>query len=186
VTLRALFREPDAWNFSWISSPLVHPEGTRSAVEAWFLLMLSRIIPFISVDSGVGPKECVTGDDKPKQDRRLPEDDEPNLFHRRITLGWAQEICETARWVRQQFAGGFPDVPTLFTQGGDDPVCRADTLRRLVEGIPPPRPALEILPGLRHEPFADPQKAIFLDLLGSFLDREVISALPRRDRAGGI
>ena len=185
MALRELFRNPEDWDYAWLSSPLVHPEGTRSAIEVWFLLMVSRILPFLSVDTGVGPRECVLEEDKGSEDARLSGDDEENLFHRRITLGWILEICGAARWVREQFAGEFPPLPTLFTQGEDDPVCRADTLRALLEGKTGGHLELTTFPGLRHEPFADTHRTLVLDRISKFLDEEILSPLPHRDTAGG-
>ena len=125
MALRELLRNPGDWNYSWISSPLVHPEGTRPAWEAWFFLFVARLFPFLSIDIGVGPKECIN--DGPDQEARLGEMTDENRFHRRITLSWTRAVCDAAREVRANFRS-LPPIPILFTQGEDDPVCRAETL----------------------------------------------------------
>lgn len=186
MALWTLLRDPSPWTFAWLSSPLLLPEATRPALVASLLLMLSRIMPGLSIDSGVGPKECVNPVEDNEGHAHLERSGDEHLFHTRVTLGWAQEICEAARWVRENFQSRLPPIPLLITLGEEDPVCAPSVVHGLLEGFRPPQLALHSFPGLRHEPFADPRRAQLLDVMAAFLEAEVLRTLPRPDTARGI
>ena len=169
VALHTILRDPGRWSYGWISSPLLQPEASRHPLMASLLLLASRLAPWLSVSTGVRNEECLSpGDPAAAEDERSAPEEE--LFHARITLSWAREVYLRATSLRPQFRASPPQFPLLVTQGEDDPICPPGILRTLLHGLEVPALVHREFPGLRHEPFADRQRAPVFSALAAFLD----------------
>ena len=164
LALRELLIRPDAYQFAWISSPLIRPENARHPIIVFLLRLLGKVLPGMRLSTGVSAAMCRLPDEQGEEPVGNP------LSHHQITLGWGCELIEIARRVRREFPTGAPPLPLLFTQGSADPVCPAPLLRTLLQETKHPELRYEEFEGLLHEPFAGPGKEMVATAVGAWLD----------------
>lgn len=155
MVMRELLRRPEPYSFSWISSPLVRPEANKSRFLVGISALLARLLPDLTVTTGVSMDDCVHPDSEWE-----PGSEEPELlFHARISIRWGYEMMMEARKVRSRFVSHPPSLPLLITQGTADKVCPPQYLREVISGVSDPAIRYQEFPEALHEPFADTRKA---------------------------
>ena len=172
LALYSLLQKPERWDFAWLSSPLLKPAASLPPWKASLLLSVSRLLPWLSFHTGVDFEDCLNPapSGKSLSDESPNEEDSRSLFHSRITLSWAREISEHAEHTWQQFCKSRPSIPLLMTQGSDDAICPPKYAKSLLETAYGSLDSYREFPGLRHEPFADPQNEPVFEALRNFLN----------------
>lgn len=165
MVMRELLRRPDLYSFSWVSSPLVRPEANKSGLLVRMSSVLARLIPDVTVSTGVSMDDCVHLDSQWEPSH----EGEELLFHSRVSIGWGYEMMVEARDVRSRFVSNPPVLPLLITQGGSDKVCPPEFLREILSKGSFPNLRFEEFPEARHEPFADSSKAEVFALIEAWL-----------------
>ncbi len=137
-------------DFAWLSSPLIHPGGRRSEWYKAILRFFTPIIPSLTVTTGVTSQMCHVKSHYPKQRPALKK---RQLWHRRISLGWARALLDIEQLVRQHASDIPASVPVICTQGEDDPVCPAQTARDLFRQLPNTEKVYCEFEDMLHDPF---------------------------------
>lgn len=101
---------------------------------------------------------------------RAGERSADELRHDTITLRAVEEATAAAARCAPRI--GEAGVPTLVVHGADDPIQVAARVRALVDGCDAVR--LELLDGVRHDPFREPGHAEVEALIGAWLEREAL------------
>lgn len=171
LALRELLERPERYQFAWISSPLIWPERTRHPIIVALLRVLGKLLPGLSLSTGVTTAMC-----RHLSDEQDEEHIDTSLFHRRISLGWACELIELAQRIRREFPGRVPSLPVLITQGSADPVCPAPLLRSFLAQADAPNLSHVEFDGLLHEPFADPRREELATAISTWLEKVLPTA----------
>jgi len=151
MALRELLRRPDRYSFSWISSPLLHPDANQPRFLVRLAPLAARLIPGYTISTGVTLDQCTDAPDPTRDEFH----NDPQLFHSQVSIGWGQAMIQAANWVRESLISSPPVIPILITQGLRDPVCPSRFLRELLERTHIPQLRLREFPEALHEPFAD-------------------------------
>ncbi|MCP5536196.1 MAG: alpha/beta fold hydrolase [Akkermansiaceae bacterium] len=166
--------------FAWLSSPLFKPSLNRSALFIRILRLLAPLVPSLTVSTGVKPEMCRI---KPEQAVTDPEPGDQQararhqLWHSRISLGWGAALLDIEKLVYDGLKDIPQDIPLLYTQGGDDPVCRPELAREMYAQFPNRSKRYDEMKGLLHEPFRGDGSESFFAVLGAWL--ESLSLNPR-------
>ena len=137
-------------SFAWISSPLINPVKGRSQNFVKMVQILAKIIPSVTISTRVKAADCTTQSSSEDKTVSHPKH---QLWHSRISLGWAAELISCAAFVRKNISAIPQAIPILITQGSDDRVCPADQTREFYEFIPSEKKQYVELEGMLHEPF---------------------------------
>lgn len=148
--------EPPCPAFLWLNAPLLRPGHRQSAWRLALAHAASRLLPGLTLDTGVRDEDCRHSGDDPAL---VPA---TGLFHRKITLGWGRELLDCAERVATRVAQLPPNLPLLYTQGLADPVCPAPFARAFFEMLPCSPKRFVPLDGARHEGFDDTTRPAFL------------------------
>jgi len=137
--------------FAWLSSPLLKPSSGR---PPWMVKMahwLSPLIPSFTLSTGVTPEMCR------KKSVARPDDEiqkfKHQLWHDRVSLGWAQTLLRFEKRVEESLNQIPESIPIVYTQGADDPICRAEVAREYVSRMPSQNMSYYEFDGLLHETF---------------------------------
>ena len=168
MALREMLQNPDLYAFSWISSPLLHPEATQNPLLALFARLGARLLPGLTVATGVTQDKCS------RQPDPWRENGESCLIHARVSIGWGYAMTAAARWIREELKNAPPQLPLLITQGLCDPVCPPEYLHALLEEASLPHLTLHEFPEALHEPFADETREELFHQIASWLEDESI------------
>lgn len=168
MALREMLQNPDLYAFSWISSPLLRPEATCNPLLARFARLGARLLPGLTVATGVTQDKCS------RQPDPWRENGEPCLIHARVSIGWGHAMIAAARRIREELKNSPPQLPLLITQGLCDPVCPPEYLHALLEEAPLPHLTLHEFSEALHEPFSDETREEFFHQIASWLANESI------------
>ena len=168
LAIREILQNPDLYAFSWISSPLVRPDATRHPFLIHFARLCARLLPGITVSTGVTPEKCSREVDPWR------ENENPCLIHSRISIRWGHAMIEAARWIRDDLKSSPPLFPLLITQGLRDPVCPPEYLHGLLQQISLPFLTLREFPEALHEPFSDDTREELFCQISTWLENESI------------
>ncbi|WP_411847310.1 alpha/beta fold hydrolase [Roseibacillus persicicus] len=153
-----LLGELQAPDFSWISSPLLKAEAGQAPWKPVLLRPLSRLLPTITLSTGVTADMCR---------QYLPgESAKDHLqFHNRISLSWGRELIDLSKLVRENPDRLPKQTPLLITQGGRDRICPPEFCQQFASTINRENFEFRFYPEARHEPFSDEQRGeVFHDL----------------------
>jgi alpha-beta hydrolase superfamily lysophospholipase len=176
MALRELLLRPEPYSFSWISSPLLRPETNQHPLLLRFAPLAARLVPGLTVGTGVTPDQCTQEPDQ----FRVDHEEDPDLFHARVSFGWGYALIEAARRVRAALCSSPPTIPLLITQGLADPVCPPQYLHEVLDHATIPQLRLREFADALHEPFADAQSDEVLAVITAWLEEE---GLPEGDLA---
>ena len=145
--------------FAWLSSPLLEPGHDRAPFFLMCSRLLAPLLPSLTCSTGVVREACSSTSEE-KQKEAGCATDEPSssapkhqLWHNRISLGWAITLLDFAELLSQKI-GEIPEaIPLLYTQGGQDPVCPPELARDIFARLPNQTKRYEELDDMRHEPF---------------------------------
>ncbi len=172
LALRALLIQPERFQFSWISSPLLEPAAQIPAFTRIALMALARLAPWITRSTGVSAAHCRP--DPPAEESHQSE--QAQLYHASISLGWARELLEAARLIEDSFPTLPREKPILFTQGKEDSVCPAFILKeRLAKLSQSSRINLHEIPHALHEPFTGNTQAQFQHIIIDWLEHSAFT-----------
>jgi len=99
-----------------------------------------------------------------------PLNDEPPLYHGRISLGWAHQLMVAAQEIEASFPSLDLSKPILFTQGTDDQICPINFLEEKLNKLTHSENLTftKISQGL-HEPFVGDSSEKFEEELRSWV-----------------
>ena len=137
--------------FAWLSSPLLELGQNRLPFFLICSRLLAPLLPSLTCSTGVVREACsATSEERENVTASPPKQ---QLWHNRISLGWAITLLDFAELLSQQI-GEIPEaVPLLYTQGGQDPVCLPELARETFARLPNQKKRYEELEDMRHEPF---------------------------------
>jgi len=163
IALGLLQSRPDAFKEAVITGPAIQVSRGQNPVLVAISRALKLVMPGITLDNGLKPKELCTDPavveayvKDPLVHRRIS----PRLFHGMITVG------ESIRMHPERFAS---DLAILLMHGEDDPICHADDTEKLHAALPSTRKELKIWPGMLHEIFNEKDKDQVLGHADAFL-----------------
>lgn len=159
LALRTLLKNRGRHPFSWVSSPLIQLQ--EKAWKVALLGELARVIPWLTVSTGVEESDCRIGG------RRI-EDPMAVLYHSRMGLGWARELIVGLDWVSSELRVRDLQTKMLMTQGESDVVCPASVLENLISRMKT-RPEFVLAENGLHEPFVGPQGEILMAQVKDFV-----------------
>ena len=168
MALRFLLRYPEKFQAAWLSSPLLDPMRQAAPWMRFSLPLISEILPWITVGTGVSSEDC--GDDQSGR----KETPEGALYHSRISIGWGRDLRDAAREVADQFPALPSNYPILFTQGEIDSICPPKILEDQLAKLPANQVRFEKIPMARHEPFSGSTNGEFLQRLNDWIARELV------------
>jgi len=153
--------------FSWVSSPLVKPEGGRSAMFRRAVGWLSLLFPRFTISTGVTAAMCrvTEGDEKPSKEKPKHP-----LWHRRVSLGWGIFLIQTSEWIHASADHASKHVALLMTQGSDDFVCPPEKSRYVFDQLGCRNKTYLEIEGMLHEPFSGVGKSTLYEALENWLD----------------
>ncbi|MBT8037740.1 MAG: lysophospholipase [Verrucomicrobiae bacterium] len=156
-------------NFVWLSSPLVRPGHRRSPVYLMLIRWLARIFPSLTVSTGVTAQMCQV---ESVTEKKSPPEVEPKhqLWHDRVSMGWGTALLDFEKLVGHSLGQIPQDVPLLYTQGAEDPICLPELARGVFERLPSNDKQYHELEDVLHEPFrGDGSERLFM-VLNDWLD----------------
>jgi len=167
IALRQYLRQPQHYRFAWFSSPLLDPSHRVSAILKNLLLFIAPIFPWLGRSTGVTAAQCRNDSDDSDS---FSENDEPPLYHGRISLGWAHQLMVAAQEIEASFPSLDLSKPILFTQGTDDQICPINFLEEKLNKLTHSENLTftKISQGL-HEPFVGDSSEKFEEELRSWV-----------------
>ncbi|MEO0446415.1 MAG: alpha/beta fold hydrolase [Verrucomicrobiota bacterium] len=156
-----------AFDFAWLSSPLLRPTARHSATSKWLGKVLGASAPRIPWDTGVRAKHCVIPEENGSRPSGKSKDP---LMHHWTTLGSGRELITRESTVFQSAERWTEDMSLLLTQGEKDPVCPPQYSRDWFDRLPLGEKSYEILEGELHEPLHSRSGAEVLRIAGAWMD----------------
>ncbi len=160
--------------FAWLSSPLIDPGQGQSAWRLKLVKCLAPLMPGLTVSTGVTPEMCRVKQDADPAGVAEPEREPFQLWHSRISLGWAAQLLGYAAMLERDKLRLPPGISLLYTQGTLDPVCPEATARRFFDRLPVEDKHYAGLDGLLHEPFRGDGSEETFSAISQWLDRPVL------------
>ena len=168
MTLREILLNPDLYDFSWISSPLVRPDANQHPALVRLAGLIARIFPRFTISTGVNHAKCS------RQPDHLHKSGDSKHIHSRVSASWGHSMIKGAGWMRKTIRNAPPRMPILITQGLLDPVCPPEHLHALLEGASLPRLTLREFPEALHEPFSDDTRGELFQEISEWIEKESI------------
>lgn len=172
MALRLHLLNPGRFQAAWFSSPLLSVVDRTHPILVKLLPWLARLVPRITIGTGVTPDQCGDFGDGPRSDE--PEEDA--LYHSRISLGWGAALCRAAETVWEKTPTAPSATPILVTQGSQDPVCPPRVLEELINQASFDRKTLEMIPDALHEPFSGSSREDFMARLRSWIGETLVTS----------
>ncbi|MBL9151542.1 MAG: alpha/beta fold hydrolase [Verrucomicrobiales bacterium] len=148
----------------WLSSPLLRPDHGQNRFLIAAAEWLSRLIPGVTLDTGVRPERC----------RRLvpgtTPDEVERLCHCRVSVALGASLLRHARDADAAAERLRDPADLLITQGADDTICPPAYSRAFFDRVPATRKRYVLLPGTLHEPLREPDNGPILAAAGRWLD----------------
>jgi alpha-beta hydrolase superfamily lysophospholipase len=148
---------------------LMRPGYQRAPIYLKLIRWLALVIPTFTVSTGVKPHMCRVGSEegREKTDEAVPKH---QLWHNRVSMGWGTALLDFEQLVDGALHQIPVDVPLLYTQGADDPVCLAELARGVFDRLPSTDKQYHELEGMLHEPFRGDGSEKLFALLNDWLD----------------
>ena len=134
---------PGSFEFAWLSSPLIRPGAHRGPVVRGLARALARVMPWLTVDSGVREEKC----------HPIGEVGRDPQWHHRVSLGWGAEMLRLEEEIANDLVRLNPELALLMTHGGADLVCPAADSRELFDRIAVRDKRYVSVEEMMHDPF---------------------------------
>ncbi|MDC0322568.1 lysophospholipase [Verrucomicrobiales bacterium] len=162
-------REKNAFNWLWLSSPLLEPRHGKSQILQDSAAHLASLLPKFTISSGVTLKKVRHID---------PSNPTPGTHriegrHNRVSLRLGADLMLHADDINA--VGPLLEDPTilLITQGTADEICPPHYSRELFEAVATSAKEYVLLHGLRHELFREPANDEFMEIVTDWVDQLV-------------
>ena len=163
LALRELACRGNAYDFTWLSSPLIKPSKNKRAIEIALLKILAHLIPKFTIGTGVKRKFC--------RRKKIGADLKSNpLFHKKVSLRWGLELIKCEEEMQRLFPKMVVSTKTLITQGTADCVTPVVYLEHFLDYTKWKDLNLEIIQGALHEPFRDITKEECFRIIKKWLE----------------
>ncbi|HVQ49541.1 MAG TPA: lysophospholipase [Mycobacterium sp.] len=153
---------PDDYTAMVLSGPVVATQDAVSPVKMFVAKMLGKIAPGLPVEEL--PADAVSRD--PEVVAAYIAD--PLVHHGKIPAGIARAFLGIAETMPQR--AGALTAPLLVVHGEQDKLVPADGSRHLVECVGSTDVHLKVYPELYHEVFNEPERAVVLDDVASWIE----------------
>lgn len=153
---------PDDYTAMVLSGPVVDTQAAVSPVKMFAAKVLGKIAPGLPVEEL--PAEAVSRD--PEVVAAYIAD--PLVHHGKIPAGIARAFLGIAETMPQR--AGALTAPLLVVHGEQDKLVPADGSRHLVECVGSTDVHLKVYPELYHEVFNEPERAVVLDDVASWIE----------------
>jgi alpha-beta hydrolase superfamily lysophospholipase len=153
---------PDDYAAMVLSGPVVDAQDAVSPVKMFVAKLLGKIAPGLPVEEL--PPEAVSRD--PEVVSAYIAD--PLVHHGKIPAGIARAFIGIGETMPQR--AGALTAPLLVVHGEQDKLVPADGSRHLVECVGSTDVHLKVYPELYHEVFNEPERAVVLDDVASWIE----------------
>jgi alpha-beta hydrolase superfamily lysophospholipase len=153
---------PDDYHLMVLSGPAV---DARASVSIW-LAMLANVLGTLTPGLPVQelPADAVSRD--PKVVAAYEAD--PLVYHGRVPAGVGKALIDVSETMPRRAAA--ITAPLLVVHGEADRLIPVEGSRKLVECVGSTDVALKVYPGLYHEVFNEPEQAVVLDDVVSWIE----------------
>ena len=153
---------PDDYTAMVLSGPVVDTQDAVSSVKMFVAKLLGKIAPGLPVEEL--PADAVSRD--PEVVAAYIAD--PLVHHGKIPAGIARALLGIGETMPQR--AGALTAPLLVVHGEQDKLVPADGSRHLVECVGSTDVHLKVYPELYHEVFNEPERAVVLDDVASWIE----------------
>jgi alpha-beta hydrolase superfamily lysophospholipase len=153
---------PDDYAAMVLSGPVVASQDAVSPVKMFAAKVLGKIAPGLPIEEL--PPEAISRD--PEVVAAYIAD--PLVHHGKIPAGIARAFLEIGGTMPQR--AGALTAPLLVVHGEQDKLVPADGSRHLVECVGSTDVHLKVYPELYHEVFNEPERALVLDDVSSWIE----------------
>ncbi len=153
---------PDDYTAMVLSGPVVATQDAVSPVKMFLAKLLGKIAPGLPVEEL--PADAVSRD----PDVVAAYIADPLVHHGKIPAGIARAFLGIAETMPQR--AGALTAPLLVVHGEQDKLVPADGSRHLVERVGSTDVHLKVYPELYHEVFNEPERAVVLDDVASWIE----------------
>ena len=145
--------EPSVFRFAWLTSPLVRPEVGHSRFKRRAAAWLSRLVPWLPIDTRVRASSCR------RADPETGDFGDTEGCHPLISVGLGHQLASASESGEvMAWAQALPEpLRMLMILGTADTVCPPEYGRELFAAMPLSDKTLIELQGFRHELLGDPQ-----------------------------
>jgi acylglycerol lipase len=153
---------PDDYTAMVLSGPVVDTQEALPAVKMFAAKLLGKIAPGLPVEDL--PADAVSRD--PEVVAAYIAD--PLVYHGKMPAGIARALLGIGETMPQR--AGALTAPLLVVHGEQDKLVPADGSRHLVECVGSADVHLKVYPELYHEVFNEPERAVVLDDVASWIE----------------
>jgi alpha-beta hydrolase superfamily lysophospholipase len=153
---------PDDYSAMVLSGPAVFAQDAVSPVMITVAKVVGNLLPGLPVEDL--PADAVSRD--PKVVAAYEAD--PLVFHGKLPAGIAKALIGVGETMPQR--AGSLTVPLLVVHGAEDKLIPVAGSRRLLECVGPIDAHLKVYPELYHEVFNEPEQALVLDDVVSWIE----------------
>ncbi|NNE90120.1 MAG: alpha/beta fold hydrolase [Verrucomicrobiales bacterium] len=158
--------DPLAFDWIWLSSPLIHPARNQNWLKRKLARLLVNVAPRFTVPNGVTRRKCVhlhTGTPVPVIPGR----------HKRVSLRFGVDLLKHAAEIDASAELFTDPFPILISQGDEDVICPPEISRAFFENLPSSRKEYILGKNLRHETLREPNNGEFIQGVKDWLDQVV-------------
>jgi alpha-beta hydrolase superfamily lysophospholipase len=156
---------PDDYTAMVLSGPAVDAQAAVSPVMVFVAKTLGKIMPGLPVEQL--PTDAVSRD--PEVVAAYNAD--PLVFHGKLPAGIARALLSVGATMPQRAA--VLTAPLLVVHGEQDKLIPVDGSRHLLECVASEDAHLKVYPELYHEVFNEPERAVVLDDVASWIEVRV-------------
>jgi alpha-beta hydrolase superfamily lysophospholipase len=156
---------PDDYTAMVLSGPAVDAQAAVSPVMMFVAKTLGKIMPGLPVEQL--PTDAVSRD--PEVVAAYNAD--PLVFHGKLPAGIARALLSVGETMPQRAA--VLTAPLLVVHGEQDKLIPVDGSRHLLECVASEDAHLKVYPELYHEVFNEPERAVVLDDVASWIEVRV-------------
>ena len=156
---------PDDYTAMVLSGPAVDAQAAVSPVMVFVAKTLGKIMPGLPVEQL--PTDAVSRD--PEVVAAYNAD--PLVFHGKLPAGIARALLSVGETMPQRAA--VLTAPLLVVHGEQDKLIPVDGSRHLLECVASEDAHLKVYPELYHEVFNEPERAVVLDDVASWIEVRV-------------
>ena len=153
---------PDDYTAMVLSGPVVDTQDAVSPVKMFVAKLLGKIAPGLPVEKL--PADAVSRD--PEVVAAYEAD--PLVYHGKMPAGIGRALLGVGETMPQR--AGALTAPLLVVHGEQDKLVPADGSRHLVECVGSTDVHLKVYPELYHEVFNEPERAVVLDDVASWIE----------------
>ncbi|MBB2988875.1 alpha-beta hydrolase superfamily lysophospholipase [Mycolicibacterium iranicum] len=156
---------PDDYDAMVLSGPAVNAQDSVPAAKVLLAKVVGRLAPGLPVENL--PADAVSRD---------PEvvsayENDPLVHHGKLPAGIGRALIEVGETMPQRAAA--ITAPLLVVHGDRDKLIPVEGSRRLVELVGSADVHLKVYPGLYHEVFNEPEKALVLDDVTAWIESKL-------------